>query len=84
MTAHEDEVVEEEEHPSIAVGVQTCTITLEINLMVSQKTGTSSTSRPSYIIPGHILKRCSTIPQGHMLHYVHSSFICSSQKLETA
>jgi hypothetical protein len=31
----------------------------------------------------YIPKRCSTMPQGHMLHYVHSSLICDSQKLET-
>jgi len=32
---------------------------------------------------GNIPKRCSTIPQGHMFHYVHSNLICGSQKLET-
>ena len=42
--------------------------------------GSSSTSRPSYTAPGHILKRCSTIPQGHD---VHSSLIRNIQKLET-
>jgi hypothetical protein len=25
--------------------------------------------------PGHIPKRCSTIPQGHVFHYVHSSLV---------
>jgi hypothetical protein len=25
----------------------------------------------------------STMPQGHMFHYVHSGLICDSQKLET-
>ena len=69
--------------PPLLVGVQTCTTTLEINLAVSQKTGNSSTSRPSYTTPGHIPKRCPTIPQGHLLNYVHSSFIHNSQKLET-
>jgi len=39
-------------------------------------------SRPSYSIPGHIPKRCSTISQRHLLNYVHSSFIQNSQKLE--
>jgi hypothetical protein len=32
---------------------------------------------------GNIPKRHSTIPQGHMLHYVQSSLICNRQKLET-
>jgi hypothetical protein len=31
----------------------------------------------------NILKRCPTMLQGHMSHYVHSSLICDSQKLET-
>jgi hypothetical protein len=30
-----------------------------------------------------ILKRYPTMPQGHLLHYVHSSLICDSQELET-
>jgi hypothetical protein len=49
-------------HP-LLVGIQTWTTTLEINLEVSQKIGTSSTSRHIYIVPGHITKRFSTTPQ---------------------
>jgi hypothetical protein len=30
-----------------------------------------------------IHKRCPTMPQGHMFHYVLSGFVCDSQKLET-
>ena len=67
----------------LRAGVQTCTAILEINLAVSQKTGNSSTSRPSYTTPGHISKRYSNIPQRYLLNYVHSSLICNSQKLET-
>jgi hypothetical protein len=40
-----------------------------------------STLRSSSTAPGHIPKRCSTIPQGHVLHCVHSSFVCNSQKI---
>ena len=69
--------------PTLLVGVQTCTTTLEINLAVSQMIGNSSISTPSYTIPEHILKRCATIPQGHLLNCVHNSFIFNSQKLET-
>lgn len=47
--------------PPLLVGVQTCTITLEINLVVSEKFASRSTSRPSYTAPGHIPKRDSTI-----------------------
>ena len=60
--------------PQLQVGVQTCPATLEINMVISQKTGTQSTSSSK----GH-----SILPQGHLLSYVHSSFICSSQNLET-
>lgn len=67
----------------LLVGLKSYTTTLEINLGESQKTGNSSTSRPSYTTPGSIHKRCFFIPQGHLLQYVHSSFIHSSQKLET-
>jgi hypothetical protein len=38
----------------------------------------SSTSRPSYTMPGHIPKRCSTNPQVHLLNYACSSFIYNS------
>ena len=47
-----------ENTPLLLVGVQTCTITLEINLAVSQKIGNSSTPRPSNSTSGHIPKRC--------------------------
>jgi len=62
--------------------LQTSTTTLEISLVVPQKIGHRTTWGPSYITPGHISKRCSNIQQGHMLHYVHSSLIYNSQKLE--
>ena len=48
-----------------------------------QKTGDISTSISSYTTPGHIPKRFSKIQQGHIFQYIHSSFICKSQKLET-
>jgi hypothetical protein len=51
--------------------------------MASQKIGNSSTSKPSCTTPGQSSKRRSTIPQGHLLNYLHGSFICNSQKLET-
>ena len=36
-----------------------------------------------YTSIGHILKSCSTIPQGYVFHNVHSSFTRNNQKLET-
>jgi hypothetical protein len=47
--------------PPLLGGVETCTINLEIKLAISLKIQNSSTSKPSYISPGHILKRCSGI-----------------------
>jgi len=44
--------------PPLLVGMQTCTTTLEINLEVSQKTRSNSTSRPGYTTPGYICNRC--------------------------
>ena len=43
--------------PPLLVEGQTYTSTVEINLVVSQKTGNSSTSRPSYATPGHITQK---------------------------
>ena len=63
------------EHSSTAGGVQACTTTLDINLVVSQKIWNNSTPRLSYPTPEHIPERGPTIPQGHSLNYVHSSFI---------
>jgi hypothetical protein len=60
-----------------------CATTLKNNSVVSQKSGNNPTSWPNYTIPGHIPKRCSMIPQGHLLNYFHSSFIHNSQQLET-
>jgi hypothetical protein len=69
--------------PPLLVGLQTGTDTLEINLEVPQETENTSTRRPSYITLGCIPKRCPTIPQGHIFHYVYNGLICNSQKLET-
>ena len=66
---------------TLLLGVQTCT-TLGIKLLSSQKTENSFTSRLSYTTPGYIPKRYPTIAQGHLFNYVHSSFFCSSLKLE--
>ena len=67
--------------PPLQVRVQTCTTTLEFNLEVSQKIDNSSTSQPSHTTPVHI-KRCSIISEGHLVNFIHSSFIHNSQKLE--
>ena len=75
--------VEKEEHSLLLRGFQTNTTTLEIILVVPQTIRNSSTLKASYTTPGHMLKRCSTIPQGHILYYVHSDLTHNSQELET-
>ena len=77
--AHAAEAVEQ---TPLLLGVQTCTSHLEINIVVSQKIGSPSTSRPNYIIPEHIRKGHPTLSR-HLLNYVHNSFIHNSQKLKT-
>ena len=69
------------------VGVQTCTVTLEINVVFPRKIGNQPTSKPSNTTFGHIvptsLLECTLIQQGNLLNYVHSSIICNSKNLET-
>jgi hypothetical protein len=68
--------------PSLLVGLQACTTTLGIGLAVPQKIGHSPTGGSQNTSPVHISRRCSNRLEGHMLHYVHSSLIYNSQKLE--
>jgi hypothetical protein len=68
--------------PPLLVGVQICTTTLEINLVVSPKTGNRTTLIANYTIPGHIPKRFPIVPQGHLHNYDHSSFTPNTSKLE--
>ena len=70
--------------PPLLMGLKTGTTTLEISLEVPQKIGNRSTWTPSYSTLGNIPKRCPTIPQGHVFHYVHnlgfySQFTCTDQ-----
>ena len=81
--AHVGKNVEKEDHSSIAGGIANWYKTQELNLEVSQKIGNRSTARPSYNTIGHIPKRCPTLSQGHICHYVHGGLICDSQKVKT-
>ena len=54
--------------PPLLVSGQNCTNTLEFNFMVSKRIGDISTSKLSYTTPGHISKKCSTIPYGQLLN----------------
>ena len=68
--------------PPLLVGLQACTTTLEISLAVPQKIGNSTTGGSRYISSRHMPRRYPNRLEGHMLHYVHSSLIYNSQKLE--
>ena len=65
--------------PPLLVEVQTCTGTLELSVSVSQKTKNQTTTKSSYTALRQIPKGCSITPQGHILSYVHSSYIYNSQ-----
>jgi hypothetical protein len=69
--------------PPLLVRLQAGITTLEISLVASLKIGDGSTQRPNYTTPGPTPKRCHTIPQEHMVHYVHGIFINNILKLES-
>ena len=71
------------EYIPLLVGMQTCAITLEISVAVSQKIGSQLTSGSSNSTLGNIPKGCPIILQKHLFNYVHISTICNSQNLET-
>jgi hypothetical protein len=62
---------------SFLMGVHTSTTTFETNLVVSQNTGHSSTSRPNYMIPGGVPKIYSNTAQRYLVNFVPSSYICN-------
>ena len=57
---------------------------LWVSVMISQKIRKQPSSRPSNTTFGYISKGCLIMPQGHVLNYVHSSFVYHIQNLETA
>ena len=69
--------------PPLLVEVQTCTTTLEISVIFSQRIENQFTSRQSNTTLGYIPTGCIPIPQRHLFNYVHSNNICNSQNLET-
>jgi hypothetical protein len=76
--------VKKEEHSSITGGIANW-----YNYSGNQSDGSSEKLEialpedPAIPLLGILPKRCSSISQGHVFHYVHSSLICNSQKLET-
>ena len=68
---------------ALLVGMQAVTAPLGESVVISQKIRKQPSSKPTKTTFGYILKGCSIVPQGHVLNYVHSSFVCHSQNLET-
>ena len=68
---------------ALLVGMQAGTTPLDVSVVISQKIRERPFSRPSNTTFGYISKGCSIVPQGHVLNYVHSSFVCHNQNLET-
>jgi hypothetical protein len=83
VTTHVEEDVVKEEHSSIAGRIANW-----FNHSENQSRGSSENwkyiyLKTCYTTLGNITKRCPTMPEGHVFHYVYSSYICDSQKLET-
>ena len=68
-------------NPLLLMGMKTCIVSSEINMVVSRKIENQSTSRSICITPDHILKESFILPQEHWFHYIHSSFTHSNQNL---
>jgi hypothetical protein len=62
------------------MGVYTCITTLEITLVASQKIKNRSTSRTSYIIPGHIPKEAPPYYMETSLNMLISDFFIIARK----
>ena len=69
--------------PALLVGMQAVKAPLDASVAISQKIRKQPSSRPSNTTFGYIFKGFSIVPQGHVLNYAHSSFVCHSQNLET-
>ena len=83
MTTYTGEDVGQGNIPELLVGVQAGTAPLDVSVVTSQKIRKQPSSRPSNTTFGYKSKGCSIVPQGHVLNYVHSSFVCHRQNLET-
>jgi hypothetical protein len=83
VTTHVGEDVEKEEHSSIAGGIANW------YSHPGNQSGSSSENWKYIYLKTQLnhsweyTPKCPTMPQGHVFHYIHSSLICNSQKLET-
>ena len=75
VTTHAGFVVEHGKTPLLLVGVQTCTVIMNINMEFPQKVGNWFTSRTSFTTLGNTPKVCSIQPQGHLVMFIEISSI---------
>ena len=68
--------------PPLLVGMQTCTITLEISMAVSQEIENQPTSGPNNTT-GICTQRMLNHTTSTLFNYVHSNITCNRQNLET-
>ena len=68
---------------ALLVGLQADTVPLDVSVEISQKIRKQPFLRPSNTTFGYIIKRCLIVLLGHVLNYVHNSFVCHSQNVET-
>jgi hypothetical protein len=66
----------------LLVGLQACTTTLVVNLVLPQKIGHSTTRRTSNTPPGHITQKMFQLVIRKHAPHVHSSLTYNNQKLE--
>lgn len=64
--------------PPFLVGVQTCTTTMEINMVVPEKIWNQTTLRYSYLAYAQMMQNST---KRTLLNYVHYSFFHNNQKL---
>jgi hypothetical protein len=83
VTGHACKNMELGEHSSIDGEVANLYIQFGNQFVVSQKIWNISNLRCSNHTLGHILKECSTIPQGHSLNYVPRTFLITRKKKQS-
>ena len=76
MTTYAGEVVwKRESTPALLVETQAGSSPLDISVVISQKSRKQPSSRPSHTTVGYMSTGYSIVPQGHVLNFVHSTFV---------
>ena len=87
MAGHADKDVEKGDQTTTPSGIQTNTVTREITISLESVFLTTvriPLPKTQLHCSWESIQKCSTVPQEHLLNYVPSIFIHTSQKLETS